>query len=217
MPPGAVPPLVLLIAYLVGSIPFGLLIARWVAGVDVRTVGSGNVGATNVGRVLGKGGFAGVLLLDAAKGAAPVLLLPPLLATEPDRLALLAVLAGVGAILGHVFSVFLRFKGGKGVATTAGVIIALSPLTAAVTLAVFGLAVLLGRMVSLASVVASLSFPLAVYAVEGTGPLLWMAVAVALLVVVRHRGNLARIAAGTEPRIGAPKTEPSTEGNPDVG
>lgn len=206
MSPLASQALIVGIAYLVGSIPFGLLIARWVAGVDVRTVGSGNVGATNVGRVLGKKGFAGVFVLDALKGALPVLFLPQVLATDGLDPGTAAVLAGVAAILGHVFSVFLRLKGGKGVATTAGVIIALSPAVAGITLATFVAVALLGRTVSLASVLAAVSFPVAVQVLEGPGPLLWMALAVAVLVVVRHRGNLARIAAGTEPRIGERRT-----------
>lgn len=187
-------------SYLLGSIPFGLLLARWVAGVDVRTVGSGNVGATNVGRVLGHKGFAVVLVLDAVKGAIPVLVLAPLTATDPSQLDLLRALCALFAVLGHVFSVFLRFRGGKGVATTLGAIVALSPLAALATLIVFLLVIVAFRIVSLASVAAAVAFPFAVYFVGGSRESLGFAALVALLVIVRHRSNLIRIAQGTEPR-----------------
>src|SRR5262245_61314629 len=117
------------VAFFVGAVPFGLLLTKWIAGVDVRTVGSGNVGATNAGRVLGRGGFFAVLALDAAKGAFAAYVLPHAAKDAPDWLA---VTCGLAAVLGHVFSPFLKFKGGKGVGTSLGVIVALAPTAGAV-------------------------------------------------------------------------------------
>lgn len=197
-------PLVFLAAYVAGSIPFALIVARAVAGIDIRTVGSGNVGATNVGRMIGRKWFLVVFVLDAAKGALPVLLLAPLAAPlfaggTPAGAA--EVGCGLAAVLGHVFSAFLRFRGGKGVATTAGALAAISPWAAAGTLAVFLLVFLASRYVSLASVSGALAFPGLALWLDPRPAVLLFAVAVALLVVARHHSNLRRLLAGTEPRI----------------
>ncbi len=145
-------------SYLLGSIPTSLLAARYGGGVDLRKVGSQNLGATNLFRVLGWRYAIPVVILDAAKGAIPVLLFAPMAGTGPVG----AMALGVAAIIGHVFSVFVRFKGGKGVATSAGAVLGLAPLAFLVTLAVFAITVRLSRYVSLGSILGALTFPIAV-------------------------------------------------------
>jgi glycerol-3-phosphate acyltransferase PlsY len=197
-------PLVFLTAYVAGSIPFALLVARAVAGIDIRTVGSGNVGATNVGRAIGRKWFIAVFVLDAAKGVLPVLLLAPLAAplSSGDPIQGAAeVGCALAAVLGHVFSVFLRFRGGKGVATTAGALFAISPLAALGTLLVFLAFFLAFRYVSLGSVAGALAFPGLALWLDARPVVHGFAIAVALLVVARHHTNLRRLLAGTEPRI----------------
>lgn len=191
-------------AYLLGAIPFGYLIVKERTGVDVRSVGSGNVGATNVLRVAGKLPAVGVLMMDMAKGCFPVLV-GRVLGASPEILAAIAF----AAVVGHVFPVFLGFRGGKGVATALGAFIALAPIATVSSAAVFILLVVWKRYVSLASVVAVGTFPLWAYIF---GQLGWMTmswlpvgiagVATAVVVLTRHRANLHRIRAGTESRIG---------------
>lgn len=196
--------ILILVAYLLGSIPFGYLIVKERAGVDVRSVGSGNVGATNVLRVSGKGPAVAVLLMDMAKGCFPVLL-GRLLGLSPGLLAAVAV----AAVLGHVFPVFLGFRGGKGVATAVGAFLALAPIATATSIAVFIVLVVWKRYVSLASVVAVGTFPLWAFIYGRTGWMTvpWMEVCVAgtvtaLVVFIKHRSNLRRIGEGTESRLG---------------
>ncbi|GIW72465.1 MAG: glycerol-3-phosphate acyltransferase [Planctomycetota bacterium] len=194
--------------YLLGSVPFGLLLGRW-RGVDPRAHGSGNIGATNVLRLLGPGWGAACLLLDAGKGAAAVALARELAVRQPE---LLAVLAGMAAVLGHVFPVWLRGRGGKGVATTAGALLALQPVALLAALAAFAAVVALTRYVSLGSIAAALVLPfahlLSASAPFGEGlPLTCAVFALSALVLVRHRANLARLRAGTEHRLGAPRAE----------
>lgn len=199
-------------AYLLGSIPFGLLVGK-LAGTDVREHGSGNIGFTNVVRVCGFARGLPVLILDVAKGAAPVLLAarfgPDILGDAPDWAApTLAVVCGLAAVLGHNFTVFLRFRGGKGVATSAGVLLALMPAATACALAVFLLTLAATRYVSVSSTCAAVAVviarllsadaPLSREALPATA-LTWL---VCLLVVVRHRANYRRLLAGTENRIG---------------
>ena len=198
MPEAAVPALLVLAAFAVGSIPWGLLVTKWVAGVDVRKVGSGNVGATNVARALGRGWFFVVFALDAAKGAAPVMLLPGFAGRQETEW--LRVACGLAAVLGHVFSPFLGFKGGKGVATAAGVMAALAPWPALCTFGVFLVTFAALRFVSLASVVAAVALAPLAFALGSPREIVIFGVLAAALVIVRHRSNLARIAAGTEPR-----------------
>jgi glycerol-3-phosphate acyltransferase PlsY len=192
------------LGYLLGSIPFGYLIVKERAGVDVRSVGSGNVGATNVLRVSGKGPAAAVLLMDMAKGCFPVLLGRLLGAPAP-------VVAAVAfaAVLGHVCPVFLGFRGGKGVATAVGAFLALAPIATAMSIVVFVILLVWKRYVSLGSVVAVATFPFWVYIYGRIGWMTvpWIAVCVAgtataLLVFLKHRANLRRIGEGTESRIG---------------
>ncbi|MCT0212043.1 glycerol-3-phosphate 1-O-acyltransferase PlsY [Synechococcus sp. CS-1324] len=205
----------LLTGYLLGSIPFGWLAGKWLAGVDLRELGSGSTGATNVLRQVGKGPALVVFLLDVLKGSAAVLLarilLQPLLASASGDWWVVG--AGLAALAGHSWPIWLGGKGGKAVATGLGMLLGLVP---AVGLACFGLflaTLALSRIVSLSSVVAALSLPLlmlADFAAAGTGlrpAYLTLAILTTLLVVWRHRANLSRLVAGTEPRLGAPRTE----------
>lgn len=196
--------LLILASYLAGSIPFGYLVGRRLGGVDIRRQGSGNVGATNVLRVMGWQPAFWVLLLDLAKGAGPILV-GRQLEVPPAWLGAM----GLAAVLGHTHSVFLGFRGGKGVATGFGAFAALAPLAALAVLVIFGLVVAWTRYVSLGSVVASASFPLLVVllAIAGgreTLDLAWVgfAAAAAALIIARHRSNLQRIREGLEGKVG---------------
>jgi len=196
--------ILILAAYLLGSIPFGYLIVKERTGVDVRSVGSGNIGATNVLRVAGKLPAVGVLLMDMAKGLLPVLF-GRIIGAPPEVVAAVAF----AAVLGHVFPILLGFRGGKGVATAVGAFLALAPIATATSIAVFVVVVVWKRYVSLGSVVAVASFPLWAYIYGRIGwmtmPRVWVCVAgaaTAVIVFVRHRGNLRRIGGGTESRIG---------------
>jgi glycerol-3-phosphate acyltransferase PlsY len=190
-----------LIGFALGSIPFAWILGRILAGVDIRSLGSGNVGATNLARSLGYRAGLVAFLLDAAKGAAAVLVarrIAPGAESAP-------LWAGGMAVVGHVFTPFLRFRGGKGVATGAGVFAVLAPASLVVALAVFVLAVAIGRMVSLASVLACVALPVAQVALGSDAGTILLAGLVGALVIARHRPNFARILQGTEPRIGGSK------------
>lgn len=202
--PDALPcALAILAAFAAGSIPWGLLLTKWVAGVDVRTIGSGNVGATNVSRALGRKWFFVVFALDAAKGALPVIFFPAL-AGHPGA-EWLRVACGLAAVLGHVFNPFLAFKGGKGVATAAGVILALEWLPALAALGVFLVVLAIFRYVSLASICAAVALAPLTYLLGPSAEVVVFSVLAASVVVLRHRANLGRIANGSEPRIFAKK------------
>lgn len=196
------------LAYLAGALPFSYLIVRLLRGVDIRTVGSGNAGATNVLRAAGRGPALLALVLDACKGAAMVLLARALGSAPP-----LVAAVAVAAVVGHVYPVFLGFRGGKGVATAAGTLGALVPWATAVALLVFVLLVAATRYVSLGSVVAAVLFPLLLVAGRVSGclaaeafpALLAAAFAIAALVLWKHRDNLRRLRAGTESKLGAPR------------
>jgi len=192
---------VALAAFLLGAIPFSWIIGRLAGGVDLRTTGSGNAGATNLARSLGLGAGLLGLGLDAAKGVAAVLLARA--AAFGPGVSWQEVLAGALVILGHNFTPFLRFRGGKGVATGAGVFGTLAPWAFVVALAVFGVVVALSRTVSLGSVLAAAALPLAVHLIYGERKVTLLAALVAVLVIARHRANLGRIAAGSESRLGA--------------
>jgi acyl phosphate:glycerol-3-phosphate acyltransferase len=203
-------------AYLLGSIPAGYLVAR-ARGIDIRTVGSGNIGATNAMRVLGKPAGIAVLLLDAAKGFIAVSLTA---AYPPDRLfptifpteivvhpsyhpvMTQAIVAGVFAVLGHNYTCWLRFKGGKGIATSAGVYLALAPWAALIALAVFIVALLATRYVSVGSMAAAVALPTAVWILPPHNLLLGIVTtALGVMAVYKHKGNLQRLVAGTENRL----------------
>jgi glycerol-3-phosphate acyltransferase PlsY len=192
--------LALIASYLLGAVPTSHLVSRLFAKIDLRQHGSGNLGATNLYRVLGWKYAVPVALFDIAKGAIPVLFFAPLV-TQSE---LFAVGCGVAAILGHVFSVFVHFKGGKGVATAAGVMLGLTPLALAVAAAVWAVLVLGTGYVSLGSIAAAAVLPLAVYLLERptTSELLWIDAAVAAGVIVLHRRNIERLMRGTESRFG---------------
>ena len=185
-----------LIGYLLGSIPSGMILARILGLGDLRSIGSGNIGATNVLRTGSKGAAAGTLLLDAAKGAVAVLLARWLAGEDA------AQLAGLAAFLGHCFPVWLRFRGGKGVATFLGVMLALAWPVGLLCCATWLATAVITRISSLSALVAALSAPVWML-VLGYASMLALGVLLAVLILWRHGANIARIRAGTEPRIGA--------------
>ena len=196
------PALALALSYVSGSLPFAWLAGK-AAGVDLRQQGSGNLGATNVFRVLGwKIGLA-VFLADALKGALPVLLLPPRITSQMDP-TLWAIACGVAAIAGHVRPVFLRFrKGGKGVATAAGVFFALAPVPMLVTFAVFVAVVLGSGYVSLGSLLSAMVLPTLLLVTQGArSPLFIVSIVIATFVFWTHRANIGRLRRGEEHRFG---------------
>jgi glycerol-3-phosphate acyltransferase PlsY len=189
------PILLCVLSYVAGSIPFGLVVAR-AQGVNLRAVGSGNIGATNVARALGKKWAVVVLLADAAKGFVPVWL-GQRLGLPPTFVAL----AGLAAIVGHMFTIFLRGRGGKGVATSLGVALALSWPAALCGFGLYILAYLLLRLSSVGSLLGIWSFPVfATLLGDPPRPYLYLATLVAILVTVRHRENIARLLRGEEKR-----------------
>ncbi len=201
-----------ILSYLLGSIPTGYLMAR-ARGIDIRTVGSGNIGATNVFRALGKVAGAITLILDCAKGAVAVLAVP----AAVSRLAGLETVGGapilcaLAVILGHNYTCWLRFKGGKGIATSAGALLGLAPVAVLVCLVVWLAVFGVGRYVSLASIAAAVALPIAVYFTEHLGrggqvdgsrwAVLALAIVLGLLALWRHRSNLHRLLTGTEHRF----------------
>jgi acyl phosphate:glycerol-3-phosphate acyltransferase len=201
------PVLVLIAAYFLGSIPFGYLIVRAKEGADVRETGSGGTGATNVTRRAGKRAGIITLLLDAAKGAAAVLL-ARLLLTEGFEINWWVAAAAVLAVVGHCFPVWLGFRGGKGVATGVGVFLGLSPLAVAIALLVFIFVVWMTRYVSLGSITATVVFPLCVWLlslyVKPTGalaPLMTASIVGGAIIILMHRANIGRLIAGTESKF----------------
>lgn len=189
----------IIVIYLIAAIPTGLLLARVMGNEDVRQKGSGNIGATNVYRVAGK--LAGVLTLvgDTLKGYLPLLALTSWLAPTPTQLGI----ASAVAIVGHCYPVYLKFKGGKGVATALGIFLVLSPKVVLGALIVFVVTVGLSRFISLGSVLAALSAPLLVLMFDHPQPIFLATVFIAALVVWRHRTNIRRLLDGTENRFKA--------------
>lgn len=193
--------LAVLAGYLIGSIPTGFLIIRFLRGIDIRTVGSGNIGATNVYRVAGLPVALLVLLIDALKGAVPVLLARAIAAPPWGE-----VLAGLAAIIGHNWSAFMRFAGGKGIAASFGVLAALSPVAAGAALAVWLIVAATTRYASLASILAMAAVPLVMGVRREPGDHLAFGGLALVFAVYRHRLNIARLRAGTELRImGSPR------------
>lgn len=199
------------VSYLLGSIPFGYILVRFFQGIDVRSIGSGNIGATNVARTGGKRLAIITLLLDALKGWLPVFLvlhLPGIPASSVAQVHTLAALSALAAVIGHMFPVWLGFTGGKGVATGLGVFLALAPLAVLIAMVPFFVIVAFTRYVSLGSILAAATFPVALWWLERElfpAPALAMCVGVSLLVIVRHHQNIGRLLAGTENRFGARK------------
>lgn len=194
------PALLILLAYLLGSVPTSQWVARAVYGVDLRREGSGNLGATNTYRVLGKRAAAPVLVVDVLKGWVPVALFPAL---DGSQEAAWALGYGGAAVVGHVFSFWVDFRGGKGVATASGVFLALAPWAVVAGAAVWAGVVTATRLVSLGSVLAALTLPVAVYLTphEGGPAAPLFALALALFVVWTHRSNIRRLREGKEPRV----------------
>lgn len=186
------------LGYLLGSIPFGLLLTRMAGLGDIRSIGSGSIGTTNVLRTGNKGLAAATLILDAGKAAVAVLLARYFWGELP------AMLAGFFALLGHCFPVWLRFKGGKGVATFIGVLLALFWPVGLIFCAVWLLIAFAQKMSSLAGLTAAVTAPLFAYSFSGT-PLAFTSALMALVLIFQHRSNIARLLAGTEPKIGSDK------------
>jgi len=198
-------------AYLLGSIPSGYLAGR-ARGVDIRTVGSGNMGATNVFRTLGKTAGVIVLVVDVLKGyaactwlcdAALGLMKLPATDTEPGR-----IMAGLAAVLGHNFTCWLKFKGGKGIATSAGVFLSLAPLALGIALGVWVIVFALSRYVSVASIAAAVALPATVWLTPHSLPLRLVTTALGLLAIAKHKGNIERLFNGTERRFGKKTATP---------
>lgn len=206
-------------AYLIGSIPFSFLVVHLMAGRDIRTEGSRNVGATNAARTAGKAAGVIALLLDIAKGYAAVALARWVVAQPRWPFAsgpapwesheLWVAVAGLIAVLAHMFPVWLRFHGGKGVATAGGVFLALDPIVMAAAILVFAIVALVFRFVSLASIVAAASIPVFMRFLVRDAPF-WhvvISIAIAIAVIAKHHSNIARLAGGKERRVGQKKKE----------
>jgi glycerol-3-phosphate acyltransferase PlsY len=204
------------VAYLLGSIPTGYLVAK-ARGIDIRMAGSGNIGATNAMRVLGKPMGIFVLLMDALKGFVACALLAAIFFAKrysvPDRLINgdelehAKILAGIFVILGHNFTCWLKFKGGKGIATTGGVYLALAPWAVLIGVTAFILAVLATRYVSIGSIVAAVALPVAVWILPPHNLLMGIVTtALGVMAIYKHRGNIQRLMAGTESRLGKKAT-----------
>lgn len=210
--------ILIVVSYLIGALPFGLWTAKLARGVDIRTLGSGNIGATNVGREIGWKWGGLVLVFDALKGLLPTLLptvVTPLQGTSLDN-AMIG--CGIASCIGHMFPVYLGFKGGKGVATGLGVAAAVAPLATLIAFVTFLLLTAVFQMVGLSSVVAAAAFAIAQTVLCGQElftltslPLLLFSYGVPLLIIVRHRSNIARILRGTEPRTFSKDPVPSNK------
>ena len=192
-------------AYLLGSIPTGYLVAR-AKGIDIRAVGSGNIGATNVFRMVGKTAGVFALIVDGLKGYAACTWLCDWVLTLPGgpttNTELYRILAGITAVLGHNFTCWLKFKGGKGIATSAGVFFALAPLAVSIALGTWIIVFALGRYVSVASLAAAVALPAAVWLTPNSLTLRIVTTALGLLAIFKHRGNIQRLLNGTEQRFG---------------
>jgi glycerol-3-phosphate acyltransferase PlsY len=199
-----------ILGYLLGSIPTGFLVAK-ARGIDIRSVGSGNIGATNAFRILGNGPGAFVLVADAVKGVAACAGLPWLAGAmglidagaTSDSMDALRITGGIASILGHNYTCWLGFKGGKGIATSAGVLAALVPWAFLIVLAVFLGVFGISRYVSLGSITAAAVLPIATWFTHGSATLVGVTVFMALLAIYKHRANIRRLLQGTENRVGA--------------
>ena len=198
---------IVVVSYLIGSIPSGYLAGR-LAGVDIRQQGSGNIGATNVTRALGKKYGYPVFLADFSKGLVAILMAPLVarsfaLSPAPD---VFEIIAGIFVVVGNAFPIWLRFRGGKGVATSGGLLFGLMPIVAIIVIIVWVIAFYTTRYVSLASVIAALALPVTVFTITHlTGSdrplILYVSLALAAIVILRHRSNLSRLMRGTEQRF----------------
>lgn len=194
------------VSYLVGSIPTGYLMAQ-ARGVDIRKVGSGNIGATNVFRILGKTAGVMVLLIDALKGFIPPFFVPFFFTTPtPENVERYAMVAGLFAILGHNYTCWLKFRGGKGIATTAGVLIALTPKGFLVAFGAWLIIFWVSKYVSLASIVAAIVLPLGIWLTGGSPRMIILGAVFGALAIYKHKSNIQRLLAGTEHRFGQRET-----------
>jgi len=205
---------IVVIAYLLGSFPTGYIAVKQLKGIDIREVGSGSTGATNVLRTLGKGPGAFVLVLDSLKGVLAIALVYYLFSFEPIQNYIpptvdaklwqpwLAILAGLAAILGHSKSIFLGFTGGKSVAISLGILLAMSWQVGLATTGVFAVIVAISRIVSLSSIVGAIAVPILMVLLHQPLPYILFGIAGGLYVILRHRNNIERLLAGTEPKIG---------------
>lgn len=207
-----------ILSYLVGSIPTSIIVGKIARGIDIRQYGSGNAGGTNVIRVLGWKAGVFVILMDMAKGLIATLLLSRLMfgalpfanLTPFDDFTVVQIIAGSAAILGHIWTVFAGFRGGKGIATAGGMLIGIAPVEVGVSLAVFSVVFLVSHYVSLGSLSAAVAFPLTMFfrenvfleEVRGYNTLIYFSIAIALLIIYTHRANIRRLVAGTEQRLG---------------
>jgi acyl phosphate:glycerol-3-phosphate acyltransferase len=199
------PALLLLASYLIGAFPTSYLVGKLVRGIDLRQHGSGNLGATNTFRVLGWSAAVPVFIVDIVKGLVPTAFFPRWDGSPEQTWA---IGYGAAAIIGHVFSIYVGFKGGKGVATAAGVFLALAPVAVGVGMAVWVVVLSISGYVSLASVLSAVVVPIVVLIVEGVGPVFGLALAIGLFVIFAHRANIKRLSRGEEHRFRR-KTEPS--------
>ena len=209
--------IIAILSYLLGSIPTSIIVARKARGIDIRHYGSGNAGGTNVIRVLGWKAGVFVILLDIAKGMIATMVVARLMqgpipfsnATPFDDFTVVQIIAGCSAILGHIWTVFAGFKGGKGIATAGGMLIGIAPVEVAVSFGVFAIVFLLTHYVSLGSLSAAVAFPLTMFFrenvfmvdIRGYGTLIFFAIGIALLIIFTHRSNITRLVQGTESRI----------------
>jgi glycerol-3-phosphate acyltransferase PlsY len=212
--------IVILLSYIVGSIPTSIILSKWKHGFDIRTKGSGNAGGTNVFRVLGWKWGVFVALVDISKGVLATVVIARLFwdpslpfynRTPFDDFTLIQIICGVAAIIGHIWTVFAGFRGGKGIATSAGMLIGIAPTEFAICLAMFFLVLLLWNYVSLSSIAAAVTFPLSLFVrhnvfgdkIYGYNTLVYFGIAVAVLLLYSHRANIKRLLEGTEKKISA--------------
>lgn len=209
--------IIAVLSYLLGSVPTSIIVAKKFRGIDIRQFGSGNAGGTNVIRVLGWKAGAFVILMDMAKGLVSTMLVARMMfgtfpfenATPFDDFTLVQIIAGCSAILGHVWTVFAGFRGGKGIATAGGMLIGIAPIEVAVSFGVFALVFLFTHYVSLGSLSAAVAFPLTMYFrehvfqvdIEGYQTLIFFSIGISLLIIFTHRTNISRLLKGTENRI----------------
>jgi glycerol-3-phosphate acyltransferase PlsY len=211
--------LIVVLSYLIGSFPTSIIVARKARGIDIRQYGSGNAGGTNVLRVLGWKAGVFVILMDMAKGLIATMVLARLMygpipfenRTPFDDFTVVQIIAGCAAILGHVWTLFAGFKGGKGIATAGGMLLGIAPIEVAVAFGVFLIVFVLSQYVSLGSLSAAVAFPLTMFfrenvfmvEIEGYHTLIFFSIGISLLIVFTHRANIKRLIAGTENRMSA--------------